>query len=261
MATKKTTSQAKTSTSPPEPIIQDIHGNPYEVVPSRVKRFWYDHPDGSVITELLVDDGTRIVTKTEVRFDKDQVIPSGVGHAEEVRGSSNVNNTSALENAETSSTGRALGLAGYDGSNHSIATAEEVRSAIEQQKNTPAKPVKKAATKRAPAPTPVETSGSGVPMYNVTNVESVEITRKSDGATFTKFVVHTGEGVKLETFNEKLRDTAQSALNTGVQITAEHEPENNYGSCKLKDLQLTSNAPASVDNEPAMVPDDDDIPF
>ena len=54
------------------------------------------------------------------------------GWAEEVRGSSNINKTSALENAESSSLGRALAFMGF-GIDGSIASAEEVENAIEIQ--------------------------------------------------------------------------------------------------------------------------------
>ena len=57
------------------------------------------------------------------------VISTGV--AEEVRGSTNINNTSALENCETSAVGRALAFFGLAGSE--IASADEVKNAISQQ--------------------------------------------------------------------------------------------------------------------------------
>jgi hypothetical protein len=53
------------------------------------------------------------------------------GHSEEKRNASKINQTSALENCETSATGRALAFLGFisDG----IASAEEVSAAIMQQ--------------------------------------------------------------------------------------------------------------------------------
>ena len=54
------------------------------------------------------------------------------GHAEEVRASSQINKTSALENAETSAIGRALAALGYAGTE--FASADEVAQAITQQK-------------------------------------------------------------------------------------------------------------------------------
>jgi len=53
------------------------------------------------------------------------------GYAEENRQSSRINQTSALENCETSSLGRALAFCGL--TNDSIASAEEVSAAIMQQ--------------------------------------------------------------------------------------------------------------------------------
>ncbi len=53
------------------------------------------------------------------------------GLAEEVRGSTNINKTSALENCETSAIGRALAFFGLGGTE--IASADEVANAITQQ--------------------------------------------------------------------------------------------------------------------------------
>ena len=57
------------------------------------------------------------------------------GHAVEVYNSSMINKTSALENCETSSIGRALASAGFGGSE--FASADEVSNAISQQKSMP----------------------------------------------------------------------------------------------------------------------------
>jgi hypothetical protein len=54
------------------------------------------------------------------------------GHASEVFGSTEINETSALENAETSAVGRALAFAGY-GITGSVASADEVISAKKRQ--------------------------------------------------------------------------------------------------------------------------------
>src|ERR1700732_370789 len=57
-----------------------------------------------------------------------EFIPLAVAHAEEYRAASEINQTSALENCETSALGRALAFLGY-GSANSIASAEEVSGA------------------------------------------------------------------------------------------------------------------------------------
>tara|TARA_R100000808_G_C2090477_1_gene111067 strand:+ start:42 stop:653 length:612 start_codon:yes stop_codon:yes gene_type:complete len=112
--------------------IVKIHGKDYETVASRLKRFREDHPNWSLITDL-VSDGNRVVMKATLLDEKGTI--RSTGHAEELRGSSNINETSALENAETSAVGRCLGNFKYTGtdSNPSIATSNEVIDAILQQ--------------------------------------------------------------------------------------------------------------------------------
>jgi hypothetical protein len=68
--------------------------------------------------------------KTTIRDSSDRILATG--HAEEVRGSTNILKTSALETCETSATGRALSMLGYLGSE--VAGAEEIANALEQQK-------------------------------------------------------------------------------------------------------------------------------
>jgi hypothetical protein len=53
------------------------------------------------------------------------------GHAEEIRGATNILKTSAVETCETSAIGRALGVLGLGGT--AIASAEEMELALQQQ--------------------------------------------------------------------------------------------------------------------------------
>ncbi len=69
--------------------------------------------DLGINTEILVDDGKRVVTRAVVVNQSGMVVGSGM--AEEIRGQGNVNKTSALENAETSAIGRALSSLGLHG--------------------------------------------------------------------------------------------------------------------------------------------------
>ena len=80
----------------------------YAPVSDRIAAFWKDNPDGRITTRLLVDDGTRVLFKAEVYRNAEDAYPMAEGYAEEIRGSSNVNKTSAVENCETSSIGRCL---------------------------------------------------------------------------------------------------------------------------------------------------------
>ena len=74
-------------------------------------------------TEILKDDGDLIQVKANI-IDKNNNAVLGSGLAEEVRGSSNVNKTSALENCETSAIGRALASLGLHGGQY--ASANEI---------------------------------------------------------------------------------------------------------------------------------------
>lgn len=68
-----------------------------------------------VSTEVLVDDGQRVLMKATVHTNDHPPIVLGTGHAEEIRGKGKVNETSALENCETSAIGRALACIGLSG--------------------------------------------------------------------------------------------------------------------------------------------------
>ena len=74
------------------------------------------------------------ITQTKVTPDIENPERYFTGIAYEKEGASFINKTSALENCETSSVGRALGFLNI-GIDTSIATAEEVGNAIHQQKS------------------------------------------------------------------------------------------------------------------------------
>ena len=79
-------------------------------------------------TEIVSIDKDTVVCKAAVSIG-DKVVATGL--AEEKRTASRINQTSALENCETSAVGRALAFCGII--NDGIASAEEVAAAIEQQ--------------------------------------------------------------------------------------------------------------------------------
>jgi deoxycytidylate deaminase len=107
----------------------NIHGKQYKTVARRVQDFREQYPQYAILTELVHRDDTLVVMKAAIADESGRVI--GTGYAEEVRASSNINRTSALENAETSAIGRALAAAGYAGTEY--ASADEVANAIGQQ--------------------------------------------------------------------------------------------------------------------------------
>jgi hypothetical protein len=80
----------------------------YETVEARLAKFWEDCPNGQIFTSIHHYDDNRVVFKAEVYKDISDPRPVATGFAEEVRDASPVNRTSHVENAETSSIGRAL---------------------------------------------------------------------------------------------------------------------------------------------------------
>lgn len=107
----------------------------YSTVAERLAQFHRDYPDGRIITKLVKDysvDGPRTwVFKASVYLtagDHAAGIPKATGYASEIDGTGGANNGSACENAESSSVGRALMLAGYSVSKDpkTLASAEEM---------------------------------------------------------------------------------------------------------------------------------------
>jgi hypothetical protein len=91
----------------------------YDTVDSRIKKFLTDYEDGRIVTEIIAMDGeigkTRWVVKASAFRYLDETTPSATGFAFEVDGTGMANQTSALENAETSARGRCLQALGYTG--------------------------------------------------------------------------------------------------------------------------------------------------
>lgn len=87
----------------------------YATVQERIAQFYQDFPEGSIRTFMVVHDGPEVVFEARVYRTPDEAA-MGVytsGWAREIEGKTTVNRTSHLENAETSSVGRALANAGY----------------------------------------------------------------------------------------------------------------------------------------------------
>ena len=85
----------------------------YETVEERLIKYWKDHPDGQIHTEILDQSAGRFIVKASVYRTEADVRPWTTGLAEETIQGRGVNATSALENCETSAIGRALANAGY----------------------------------------------------------------------------------------------------------------------------------------------------
>jgi hypothetical protein len=85
----------------------------YEPVDSRIHRFWLEHPEGRIHTEIVLINETEIVIKASVYADRDDTRPVAIDFAQETRNSSPVNKLSFVENCATSAIGRALATYAY----------------------------------------------------------------------------------------------------------------------------------------------------
>ena len=107
----------------------------YETVEVRLEKFIKDYPDFRISTELEVCEKDRYIVKAYLFKDSQQNTALSTGLAEEKVTDRGVNQTSALENCETSAIGRALANAGY-------AAKGKRPSREEMNKVVAAKPVK-----------------------------------------------------------------------------------------------------------------------
>ena len=85
----------------------------YETVEERLEKFWKEHPDGRIDTTLVESTLQRFIVKASIYRTEVDAQAWTTGFAEETVSTRGVNATSALENCETSSIGRALANAGY----------------------------------------------------------------------------------------------------------------------------------------------------
>lgn len=109
--------------------IINIRGKDYQTVALRVQLFRAEHPEHSLVTSVVERAPDCVVMRADILDPTGRLIATG--HAEEYRNASQINKTSALENAETSAIGRALAAFGIGGTE--FATANEVQNAIHQQ--------------------------------------------------------------------------------------------------------------------------------
>lgn len=90
----------------------------YEPVQDRIKKFYEKYPDGRIITNMESRENNTYIFKATLyksESDIEKNVPLSTGWAQEMVGKGYVNQTSALENCETSAIGRALANIGMNG--------------------------------------------------------------------------------------------------------------------------------------------------
>lgn len=105
----------------------------YAEVNERINAFRKVYPEGFINTDLVRYENGKCIFRAEAGYyTQDGKHTLGVGHAEEKEGSSFINETSFIENCETSAVGRCLATIGF-GIDTSVASYEEVKNAMANQ--------------------------------------------------------------------------------------------------------------------------------
>ena len=114
----------------------------YETVEERLVKFWKDHPDGQIHTQVIGSSPTQFIVMASIYRTEADARPWTTGLAEETVQGRGVNATSALENCETSAIGRALANAGYATKGKratreemsKVAASQQVKAKVEEVK-------------------------------------------------------------------------------------------------------------------------------
>ena len=102
----------------------------YAEVNQRIKAFRSVFPMGCITTEMIYREQGTVIFKASIMDENGKLL--GTGTAQEKEESSFINQTSYIENCETSAVGRALGICGF-GVDRSVASYEEVKNAMLNQ--------------------------------------------------------------------------------------------------------------------------------
>jgi hypothetical protein len=156
-------------------------------------------------TDVLIDDGKRVVVKAIIQTASGHVIGSGM--AEEIRGSSNVNKTSAI--------GRALAAIGLHGGTY--ASANEMASVGRKEE----------AQREAPAEPKEDAFGLPPASYQIFTHTGAPYKAPSDNLTFQAGALV--ELMKLYAKTDKDRDGNAVALRTRMTMIRELKEANTAG--------------------------------
>jgi len=172
----------------------------YVTVAERITQFWGQHPNGRIETRLehVSTDSRLFAVWAAVYKDAADEKPWATGLAEEHFGQSGPNQTSPLENCESSAIGRALANAGY-------ATTAEGRPSREEMQKVAYGSSSEAPRAYAPPPAPpaagekIDKSRNGVIWYFF-NKDG----KAADAYVATRFGVKRTQDLTIEQFNEMM---------------------------------------------------------
>lgn len=156
----------------------EIQSKDYAEVNQRIKAFRMCHPNGTITTDIISIENGVVLMKASVYDEDGKVL--GSGYAYEKENSTFINQTSYIENCETSAVGRALGMCGF-GIDTSVASYEEVSNAMANQGDQKEKLTKKATPKQVEK---VKELVSDIPKmleyYKVEKIEDLSIEQASE---------------------------------------------------------------------------------
>jgi len=159
----------------------------YETVEERLVKYWKDHPDGQIHTEIIEVSASRFIVKASVFRTEADARPWTTGLAEETVQGRGVNATSALENCETSAIGRALANAGYATKGKRASREEMAKVATKQAVVEQIATVKKQMTDTSKEYVPVARADNPWTQWEATPVatmeQAVEMVQQSLGGT------------------------------------------------------------------------------
>ena len=199
--------------------IVDIKGKQYETVAHRVHRFREEHPDWALLTEIVERTTDFVIVRAAISNDT-RVIATG--HAEEYRSASQINKTSALENAETSAIGRALAALGMGGTE--FASANEVQNAVHQQGQPPRGGSALKATPPKGETLVLEPSEDVATVTGTIERVSVKTGETAKGKKWTRYGIQI-DGEWIGTFSATIGEEAEAMTGQEVEIDWKQDGE------------------------------------
>lgn len=161
-----------------------IQNKEYAEVNQRIKAFRQVYPTGTISTNMVSNENGVCIFQATCGYylDNGNFVILGNGTAYEKEGSTFINKTSYIENCETSAVGRALGMCGF-GIDTSVASAEEVQNAINNQGADEPKTDAKATPKQIEVLKKIYTGTLLTTLLeknNITKIEDISLAKASE---------------------------------------------------------------------------------